>query len=229
MTHPIIAASLAAGLAAGFALAAPGSGSAAASSPTTAASTAPAAASVSTTAEPTPSTLIEVTPEVVQIDVPAPGAAQRWSMSVTNLTDEPVPLGLEVLGDASLPLFTGPTPLTVVLSDAQGEVVSALPAAELVGQTQELPDLAARTSYTLTGEVALPTAADNRYAEQDGALRFRYTALGSEGGPPGPPWLSLTGSGPSILGWLALALGAAGILTTLAARSLSRRRKAQWQ
>ena len=45
-----------------------------------------------------PGDLIDSTPAVVVLEVPAPGESVDWSMSVTNLTDGSLPLSLEILG-----------------------------------------------------------------------------------------------------------------------------------
>lgn len=172
--------------------------------------------------------LITVTPDIAQVLVPGPGHSESWTVSVTNTTQNDLPLGIEVLGDATSALFTGPTPLMVSLADSSGAVVAISPAAALIDRTLALPTLLAGESTELHGTVTLPADADNRYAAQSGELRFRVTATAPDDADTGPGLLSATGALASSAAWLALVLSAAGIITfTLCAHS--RRRKARTQ
>ena len=170
--------------------------------------------------------LIEVSPSVVTVPVPGPGHSASWQITVRNVTDRAVPLGLLVTGDEDSVLFRGPTPLLVSVADASGRVIlSEVPGGDLLAVVSALPELPGGDRFTMTGTVRLPSAADNRYAEASGSLRFEVTAMQGEAGiapPPGPEGrLSETGGAALGLIAAALTLVAVGILAVTRARRRS--------
>lgn len=158
---------------------------------------------------------ITTAPEVVSIDAPAPGHSTSWTMSVSNTTDEVLPLGLVVAG-ADGPLTTGATPLAITLSSSSGaEVLAATSAGTLLGTTVPLVPLAPGETRELRGEAALPRAAGDGYQGADGRLTFRFAAS-IEPTTPSAPSLSRTGTELTVGAALAAALllgGFASIIT----------------
>lgn len=136
----------------------------------------------------TPADLIESTPTSVAIDAPAPGETQSWDMSVRNVVDSPLPLGLEISGQSDV-LFSGPTPLELTVKTSDGAtVVERVPVSQVLGKSLTLPQLQTGKSYDLVGTVTLPKAADNSYQGANGTLKFRFvTSLEGPAVKPATP------------------------------------------
>lgn len=151
----------------------------------------------------TPADLIESTPTSVAIDAPAPGETQSWNMSVRNVVDSPLPLGLEISGQSDV-LFSGPTPIELTVKTPDGAtVVERVPIGEVLGRSLALPELQGGASYNLIGTVTLPRAAGNAYQGAGGILKFRFISTADRPGvvpidqvpdkPAAGPGLAYTG------------------------------------
>lgn len=123
-----------------------------------------------------PADLIESTPTSVAIDAPAPGESQSWNMSVRNVVDSPLPLGLEISGQSDV-LFSGPTPVELSVKTSDGAtVVERVAIGEVLGRSLALPELKGGASYNLIGTVTLPREAGNSYQGAGGTLKFRFVS-----------------------------------------------------
>lgn len=166
-----------------------------------------------------PGDLIDSTPAVVVLEVPAPGESVDWSMSVTNLTDGSLPLSLEILGAGEEPLFAGEHGLRLSVAESGGRIlVHSTSVADLLDEPMTLSALAAGSTYELRGSVSLPREADNRYQGMSGTLTLRFATSASE--PTPDPTLPVTGA-DAIVAMVALgaALALAGALIVIAVRS----------
>ncbi|MFC4223906.1 hypothetical protein [Lysinibacter cavernae] len=120
--------------------------------------------------------LIDVPTGNVSVSVPAPGHDEQWGMTVNNLTDSELPVGLKVTGDATSPIFSGDAQLSVRLVDSAGkEIMTNTNASELLDKTFTLPSLGAKGTYSLVGTASLPVTAGNEYQLQGSAITFRFT------------------------------------------------------
>jgi len=177
-----------------------------------------------------PADLIESTPTSVAIDAPAPGETQSWNMSVRNVVDSPLPVGLEISGQSDV-LFSGPTPIELTVKTSDGAtVVERVPIGEVLGRSLTLPELKGGASYNLIGSVTLPREAGNAYQAAGGILKFRFVAMADRPGivPSDPvPDKPVAGSSLAYTGLnnlLPVAAAAAALLAVGAGLLLTRRK-----
>lgn len=157
--------------------------------------------------------LIDATPATVAIQAPAPGETRHWEMKVENLTEDRIPLTMNVTGESD-GLFDGSTPLQLELRDTKtSEVVFAGPARSALNTIISLPGLTEHESYALTGTVTLPSSAGNEYQDATGSLTFEFTTMVE---PAKPSGLAVTGGvmGPWLWISLILVIGGGVLLVT---------------
>lgn len=120
--------------------------------------------------------LIQVTPEVTTVDVPAPGHEEKWEMTVSNVSNDVIVPVLKVDGRDS-DLYKGPHPVEITVTEKAGKpVVTQSRVGNVIGKDCRLPKLAAGQSYHIEGTVAMPKEAGNEYQNKAGALTFRFVA-----------------------------------------------------
>lgn len=167
--------------------------------------------------------LIEVDPDSVVVEAPAPGRSSEWTMTARNVTDHAVPLALTVTGLEGT-VFEGEHPLDLLVVGPQGDVLLG-GGDVVVGQgdlTLDLPELPAGGEYLVHGRAVMPTEAGDEYRGAEGAVTLRFVAT-SEPGPGAPPTapgggLAATGAGITLLVTLAVVLIGAGTTAYVSTR-----------
>ncbi|KRD42711.1 hypothetical protein ASE27_17925 [Oerskovia sp. Root918] len=167
--------------------------------------------------------LIEVDPDSVVVEAPAPGRSVEWTMTARNVTDRAVPLTLTAAGLGGA-LFEGEHPLDVLVVGPEGDVL--LEGGDVVGQgdlTVDLPELPAGGEYVVHGRAAMPAEAGDEYRGAEGSVTLRFVATAQSEGEPGAPGipgggLASTGAGVMLLATLAVVLIGAGTTAYVSTR-----------
>lgn len=173
--------------------------------------------------------LIDVTPEVVQLRVPAPGHSTEWSMTATNTTAAAVPLTLEVTGAGGAAL-EGAHPMQVLVLDPDGVQLLADDVPSTLGEVVTLGVLAPGEEYTVRGTATLPAEAGDEYREATADVRYQFVAQAEEqvtGGVLGSGTGTLRAGPLAVTGAQALGilLAAAALIGAGTTAVLARRRK----
>ncbi|GAA1316114.1 hypothetical protein ACFSWE_02170 [Leucobacter albus] len=166
--------------------------------------------------------LLEPSNTAVAFDTPAPGHSTEWTMAAENTSGGTVGLSIEI-AEVSGTATAGDAPLRLTIEDAAGALLAEGAASALVGESFDLPDLAAGETVRLRAAVTLPFAAGDDYRGSTASIRVDFIATGDSaqlpGVPPGPG-LSATGSvAPLALACVALALLSGGIVLTVRRRN----------
>lgn len=130
--------------------------------------------------------LIEVAPETVHIEAPAPGHSSSWAVTVSNVSDHTLPLWIEVSGSES-ELLSGDNPLELELNDSDGDtIVSRQPLRLTENNLFELPPLSPRETTTFHGVVSLPREAGNEYQGLSAEISISITTQDKVHSDPEP-------------------------------------------
>lgn len=151
---------------------------------------------------------LDVTPERVELTVPAPGETRGWTSTATNLGTEAVSLYL-VVTDVTGVAAEGPHPVRLSVQDGSGAQVlaeSALP--EIGSEPVLLGTVVPSEAISLHGSVSLPREAGNEYQGAGASLVLNLVTLDAV--PEAGGGLAMTGAG--MVWWLggALLLAATG-------------------